>query len=31
MLILEKKHIVEVQSSSWDSKTEKELEKIKIL
>ena len=31
MLILEKSHIVEVQQSSWEDKTEKELEGIKIL
>ena len=31
MLILEKSHIVEVQQSSWEEKTEKELVKLKIL
>ena len=31
MLILEKTHIAEVQQSSWQEKTEKELEGVKIL
>lgn len=31
MLILEKTHIVEVQQSSWQTKTEIELEDYKIL
>ena len=31
MLILEKTHIVEVQQSSWQTKTEKELEGYKFL
>ena len=31
MLILEKEHIAEVQASSWEEKTYKELEDKKIL
>ena len=31
MLILEKKHIAEVQASAWDKKTESELKGMKIL
>ena len=31
MLILEKKHIAEVQASAWEEKTEAELEKMQIL
>ena len=31
MLMLDKAHIAEVQQSSWEEKTEKELQKIKIL
>ena len=31
MLMLEKTHIAEVQSSSWEEKTEKQLKKVKVL
>ena len=31
MLLLEKSHIVEVQSSSWEEKVEKELKDLKML
>ena len=31
MLLLEKSHIAEVQASSWEDKTYKELEDLKLL
>ena len=31
MLLLEKSHIAEVQASSWETKTLKELKKLKFL